>query len=359
MFGATALIDSMMPSTRASLRSSRVTLVEYGWDDHLAALARDAGGEVGRIVRVDRGVHTVITEDGERATSLSGALKDTRDPVDRPAIGDWVLVDGDDVINEVLPRHSEFLRGDFSRLQAQVVAANVDVVFVVHAADDDPNPRRLERELVLAWQSGATPVLVVNKADVGDADTAVRALAPCAPDVDVVVTSAKTGLGLDLLAAYGSGNRTLALIGASGVGKSTLVNALLGEERQATGATRETDNRGRHTTVARALFLLPTGGVLIDTPGLRSVGLWRSDEGLALAFRDIEELGRSCRFADCTHDHEPGCAVRDVLDADRLASWRRLQDELDRLDAEAEARGRVVKQQQRQEREARRALRRS
>jgi ribosome biogenesis GTPase len=346
-----------MPSTRASLRSSRVTLVEYGWDDDLAALARAAGGDVGRVVRVDRGVYTVITEAGERPASLSGALKDTRDPVDRPAIGDWVELDDDDVITDVLPRHSEFLRGDISRLQAQVVAANVDVVFVVHAADDEPNPRRLERELVLAWQSGATPVVVVNKADVGDAEAAVRVLAPCAPDVDVVITSAKTGGGLDLLAAYGTGHRTLALIGASGVGKSTLVNALLGEERQATQATRERDGRGRHTTVARALFPLPSGGVLIDTPGLRSVGLWRSDEGLARAFSDIEALARSCRFANCTHDHEPGCAVRDVLDADRLGSWRALQHELDRLDAEAEARGRVVKQQQRQERQARRAVR--
>ncbi len=339
-----------------------MTLLDYGWDDAVAALARQHDGTAGRVVRVDRGAYAVMTDDGERAASLSGALKDLRDHVDRPAIGDWVILEHDadgDVIAHVLARHSEFLRGDISRLQAQVVAANVDVVFVVHAADDEPNPRRLERELVLAWQSGATPVLVVNKADIGDASEAVDALAPCSPNVDVVVTSAKTGRGVDALAAYGTGHRTLALIGASGVGKSTLVNALLGEERQATQATREADNRGRHTTVARALFPLPSGGVLIDTPGLRSVGLWRSDEGLALAFSDVEALGRSCHFADCTHDHEPGCAVRGVLDADRLASWRHLQDELDRLDAQAEARGRVVKQQQRQEREARRAARRS
>lgn len=332
-----------------------MTLEEYGWDDRVAVLARDADGAVGRVTRIDRGAYNVVTESGEGPATISGELADARDPTERPAIGDWVVLSDDDVVTAVLPRWSAFVRGDIARLQSQVVAANVDVVFVVHGADLEPNPRRLERELVLAWQSGAQPVLVVNKADVGDADAVVAALAPNAPNVDVVVTSAPDGRGVDALAAYGSdssgasgaGHRTLAFIGASGVGKSTLVNALLGREAQATGEIRARDGRGRHTTVARALFCLPGGGVLIDTPGLRSVGLWRSDEALALAFSDIEELARQCRFSDCTHDHEPDCAVRGVIDAERLASWRRLHHELDRLDEEAEARSRVVKQQDR------------
>ncbi len=333
-------------------------MLDYGWDESIGAGVDADDARVGRITRIDRGVYLVVTGDGEQPMSLAGELKDRKDPIDRPTIGDWVAVDAhDDVITALLARRSEFLRGDIDRMQAQVVAANIDVVFVVHAGDAEPNARRLERELVLAWQSGAVPVLVINKADlaVDGAEAARRVLTPSAPHVDVVVTSARTDLGIDQLAAYGRPHRTLAFIGASGVGKSTLVNALLGSEVQATKATRETDGRGRHTTVARALFVLPGGGVLVDTPGLRSVGLWRSDEGLALAFADIEELARQCRFSDCTHDHEPGCAVRGVIDAERLAHWRRLADELDRLDDEAEARGRVVKQQDRAERRAKRA----
>ena len=197
------------------------------------------------------------------------------------------------------------------------------------------------------------PVVVVSKADlVDDVDGAVDAIRPSSLDLDVVVTSAKQHRGVDVLEAYGEQGRTLAFIGASGVGKSTLVNSLLGSDVQATAPIRATDGKGRHTTTTRELFLLPGEGVLVDTPGLRSLGMWRSDEGIAAAFADVEELAGRCRFSDCTHDREPGCAVMEavhagLIDADRVRNHRDLQRELDRLDAEAEARGRVVKQQER------------
>ncbi len=338
------------------------TLGAYGWQvwrsaapAHADPIPEQPPAGVGRVVRIDRGVYTVVTDDGAVAASLAGELKDAGDPVARPAIGDWVVLagSGDAVIGRVLPRRSMFVRGDIARMQAQVVAANVDVVFVVHPASGEPNLRRLERELVLAFQSGAQPVVVLSKADLAaGAARAADAIRPSSVGLDVVVTSAVTREGVDALESYGAHGQTMAFIGASGVGKSTLVNVLLGADVQETAPIREADGKGRHTTTARELFLLPHGGVLVDTPGLRSLGMWRSDEGIAAAFADIEELAWACRFSNCTHDHEPGCAVigavgQGRLDADRVRNHRHLQLELDRLDAEAEARGRVVKQQER------------
>ena len=220
-------------------------------------------------------------------------------------------------------------------LDEQVIAANIDTVFVVHSLTNGPNLRRLERELVLVYESGAMPVVVLTKRDlapeVDDAEDAVRSVAPA---VDVIVTSGVTGLGLDALEQYTSGGRTVALIGASGVGKSTLVNRLMGAEVQDTGPVRRGDQRGRHTTTARELIPLSGGGVLIDTPGLRAVSLWDSDAGLSQVFGDIEALAAQCRFSDCAHRTEPGCAVlaaveRGELDADRFEHYVRLDQELD------------------------------
>ena len=220
---------------------------------------------------------------------------------------------------------------------AQVVAANVDSVFLVHALDADLRARRLERELVVVHDSGATPVVVMTKADlVDDPEERLTPVRHTVGDVAVHAVSTITGAGLDGLEAALRPGLTVALIGPSGAGKSTLINRLAGSEILPTGAVRESDQRGRHTTVARELVLLPSGALLVDTPGLRSVGLWDADEGFEEAFADIEALATGCRFADCAHRAEPGCAVREAvargeLDRERLDAYLRLDAELDQL----------------------------
>jgi ribosome biogenesis GTPase len=321
------------------------SLIRLGWNDRVAALAAlraVEGGVPGRVGRVDRGLATVLTDGGEVRAAFGS------EPV---ATGDWVLVQGtttpEPVIAAVLDRSSEFVRGDPMEgraRDAQVIAANVDTVFVVQSLTNGPNLRRLERELVLVYESRALPVVVLTKADqVETADEAVAMVEDAGPVVDVVVTSAVTGLGIDALRAYTIDNRTIALIGASGVGKSTLVNALVGGDVQATGDVRAVDQRGRHTTTARELIILPEGGVLVDTPGLRAVSLWDADEGLSRVFGDIEELALQCRFTDCAHVTEPGCAVRAAvergdIDAERVRHYQRLDRELDDAARRREAR---------------------
>jgi ribosome biogenesis GTPase / thiamine phosphate phosphatase len=309
-----------------------------GWDDRIAALvAAQERPELlpGRVARVDRGRVTVLAERGSvRAVPEIGGDIVT---------GDWVLVDdavSPPEVRVVLDRTSQFVRGDPIDGQArgaQVVAANIDTVFVVQSLGLGPNLRRLERELVLVYESRAEPVVVLNKADlVGDesAEAARAAVQQVASGVDVVITSAATDDALDDLRTYARDGRTIALIGASGVGKSTLVNRLSGADVQDVAEVRRRDQRGRHTTTARELFVLPDGGVLLDTPGLRAVALWDADEGLSRVFGDIEELALHCRFADCMHETEPGCAVREAvargaLDPARVEHYRRLDNELD------------------------------
>jgi ribosome biogenesis GTPase / thiamine phosphate phosphatase len=324
------------------------TLRALGWDEQFAAEAEKlapTGAVAARVARVDRGVATVLGAHEPMRVTF-----DKRGPTGVIATGDWVLV-ADGAVLEVLPRRSAFVRGDGrERLatEAQVVAANIDRVFVVHALTNGPNLRRLERELVLAWQSGATPLVVLNKSDAvdeGAIDDAVAATRRVAADTPVVVTSAVDGAGIDDLRGYAPRGTTVALIGASGVGKSSLVNRLVGREVQATVAVREHDQRGRHATTARELVPLPGGGLLVDTPGLRAVSLWEADEGVELAFPDVARLAPGCRFRDCRHEHEPECAVRDAvddgrLDRARLESYRRLQAELDDQDQRARARKR-------------------
>lgn len=318
-------------------------LHELGYSPRWQALFERHAAEglaLARVVRISRGSALVATSAGiVRAKPSTVLVKAAAAPADLPVVGDWVAVlETSDLdvrqIEAVLERASAITRGDPGRgSEKQVLAANVDTVFVVHPIAEPPNLRRIERELSLAWDSGAVPVVVLTKADLSaDAGAARAAVESVALEVDVLVTSALTSEGAEPLLAYISGHRTAVLVGPSGAGKSTLINSLLGEQRQATRAVRVSDGRGRHTTVARELFQMPGGGVLIDTPGLRALGLTGSEEGISSAFPDIEQLSRSCRFRDCTHVDEPGCAVQAAvasgeLEPQRLASYHKLVGE--------------------------------
>ncbi|MFB4300608.1 ribosome small subunit-dependent GTPase A [Actinomadura sp. NTSP31] len=285
------------------------------------------------MVRAERGACDVVAETGP---VRAAAVPDTGDRL-RPCTGDWVAVRpataaASATVVEVLERRTAVVRSTASRTsQAQVLAANVDTVAVAVSLADPLKLGRIERMLALAWDSGATPVVVLTKADRStDPTWAAAEVAAVAPGTQVLVTSAATGEGLDVLTAVLSG--TVVLLGPSGTGKSTLGNRLLGEDRLATGAVRDGDGKGRHTTAWRELVPLPHGGVLLDTPGLRGVGLHDADEGLDQAFAEIIELSGDCRFADCAHATEPGCAVLAAVEDGhltrrRLDSYHRLQRE--------------------------------
>jgi ribosome biogenesis GTPase len=276
---------------------------------------------------------------GETLAEVSGRLRHrAAGPHDFPAVGDWVLLlvrpeEGWATIQGILPRRSRFSRKvPGSATEEQVVAANVDSVFLVAGLDGDFSPRRLERALVLAWESGARPVVVLNKADLGAGEERRREAAAAAPGVPIHVVSARSGEGLGALDTYLVPGQTVALLGSSGVGKSTLVNRLLGGGLQPTAEVRVGDDRGRHTTAFRELLVLPGGGMIVDTPGLREIQLWGGEEGLGQAFPDVGDLAAACRFRDCRHEGEPGCAVLEALAegrlaAERLASYRKLAAE--------------------------------
>jgi ribosome biogenesis GTPase len=261
----------------------------------------------------------------------------------KPAVGDWVavrLLDGEDraVIVEVLPRRTKFVRKQAGvQTAAQVVAANVDVVFVVSGLDQDLNPRRIERYLTLGWESGAFPVVVLTKSDLcDDVEGALDRLTPVTQGIDVHVASAVTGEGVEDLRVHLEGGRTAAFVGSSGVGKSSLINALADEELQEIAGVRA-DGKGRHTTTRRELISLPSGGVVLDTPGMRELQLWDSSEGIEGTFEEITSLMSMCKFSNCSHTSEPGCAVLEALrsgeiSAERLESYRKLQRELSRLE---------------------------
>lgn len=325
-------------------------LERIGWTPERAgAFAPHAAGGLvpGRVSLEHTHIYRVLTAGGELLARVSGRLRhQAAARADFPAVGDWVALDvpaqgGDARIHAVLPRRSRFSRraaGDPT--EEQVVAANIDTVFLVGGLDGDFNPRRIERYLLVAWESGARPVVVLNKADlagdpVGMAEE-VRQVASGAPVhlVSCKGATAPAGAaeGPDVLRGYLSTGQTAALLGSSGVGKSTIVNRLIGFDLLRTRDVRVSDSRGRHTSTSRQMVLLPEGGVLIDTPGMRELQLWETGEALAGTFADVDALGAACRFRDCRHRQEPGCAVRAAadageIDAARLASYHKLQDE--------------------------------
>ena len=298
------------------------------------------GAEPARVVFESAGGYRVAGADGERTAELERrARRAAEDRHVRVVCGDWVVADwpvagGIARIRSLLPRRTCFeRRAAGSKLKRQPIAANVDTVFVVAGLDGELNLRRMERYLVVAWESGARPVAVLNKADLcPDSAIALSEVRGLAPRVPVLAVSAATGLGLEGLTAYLGTGRTAALLGSSGVGKSSLLNRLLGTEAQATSGLIEGSGWGRHTTSARQMFAVPAGGLILDTPGMRELQVWSAEGGLDLAFGDIGELAKSCRFRDCSHGAEPGCAVnaaveRGELDSSRLANYGKIRRE--------------------------------
>ncbi len=310
---------------------------DQGWDEiWTAAPVRQC--QPGRVVAVHRDRLVLWTATGEMEAVACGHLRrGDLAPEERPLVGDWVawLPGGQAVVQEVLPRRTCVTRREPGpgRPRAQPVAANLDTLMMVVGLDGNYRLSRVERYLAIAWDSGAQPVIVLTKADC-DADPAARRreVAAVAAGVPAHVVSVHAGTGLDELADYQQPGVTLALLGSSGVGKSTLLNAWLGESRQRVTEVREGDSKGRHTTTHRELFRLPSGALVIDTPGMREMGLWQTEEGVSETFEDIEELAVDCRFGDCAHEGEPGCAVKQAvrqgrLSAARLASYQSLRRE--------------------------------
>ncbi len=333
-------------------------LTSFGYTEDRAAFAAEhhPGLTPGRVVRSDRGFVFVQTAGGMVMARLATRLVKQADDDGMPVVGDWVLLGGDPsepLAEYVLPRTAAIVRRDPGRAaRPQVLAANVDTVMVTHPLAEEPNLSRIERELALVWESGSAPVVVLTKDDLSDDVTrALETVGGIAPDVPVHATSAVTGDGLDEVRTYLEPGRTLALIGPSGSGKSTLINVLAGEDVRATKDVRVSDGRGRHTTVSRELILLPGGGMVIDTPGLRAVGMWESAEGIDRTFSDISALAERCRFRDCRHEGEPGCAVEEAVaegtvTARRLESYRELQAEVRHLGEQLDVRARQERKQE-------------
>ncbi|MGP1385636.1 MAG: ribosome small subunit-dependent GTPase A [Thainema sp.] len=354
-----------------------MNLYQLGWSKTFAAAFESFNGKgftVGRVASEHRDRYQLYTEQGELPAEITGKLRYQAeeylisDEPMRPAVGDWVVIELLDqathaMIHHVLPRRSQFSRkAAGQRTEEQVIAANVDTIFLVSGLDHDFNLRRIERYLVLTWESGANPVIVLNKADLCvDLPAQLQAVSAIAPGVEIITLSALTSEGLEALQPYLRPGQTVALLGSSGVGKSTLTNQLMGQVTQETQAVRSSDSRGRHTTTHRQLLCLPSGGLLIDTPGMRELQIWSDESSVQQTFEDIEELATQCRFRNCQHQDEPGCAIQAAisegwLDCDRVASYQKLSREQaylerkqdQRLRANTKARWKKITKQMRQ-----------
>jgi ribosome biogenesis GTPase / thiamine phosphate phosphatase len=318
------------------------TLEKLGWNENInEKIILQEEQFIGRVVVQQRGQYKILSEAGEYAAKITGKFyHQIVRQEEYPAVGDWVVYskaeqDSEASIHLVLPRKSKFSRKTVGGItEEQIVATNIDTIFIVTSLNDDLNLRRIERYILLAWESGANPVIILNKLDLcSDVEEKKRLVEEVAIGVPIIEISALKNQGIENLSTYVKDGQTVALVGSSGVGKSTLINQLIGQDVQDVGGIREDDSRGRHTTTHRELFVIPTGGIIIDTPGMREIQLTESEEGLSTTFNDIEELAEQCYFRDCTHENEPKCAVNKAIEEgtlaiDRIQSYRKLQKEL-------------------------------